>query len=49
MSKLIRAAIELSEVVKHSPNRTRKEAGVAADQVLRVAHMLRRLTLEDPG
>lgn len=49
MSKLIRAAIELSEAVKHSPNRTRKEAGIAADTVLLVAHMLRRLTLEDPG
>lgn len=49
MSKLIRAAIELSEAVKHAPNRTRMEAGIAADTVLLVANMLRRLTLETPG
>ena len=45
MSKLIRAAIELSEAVKHSPNRTRMEAGIAADAVFLVANMLRRLTI----
>lgn len=45
LSKLIRAAIELSEAVKHSPNRTRTEAGIAADSVFLVANMLRRVTL----
>ena len=48
LSKLIRAAIELSEAVKHSPSRTRMEAGIAADAVLLVANMLRRLTLSEP-
>lgn len=48
MSRLIRAAIELSEAVKHSPNRTRAEAGIAADAVFLLANMLRRLTLADP-
>lgn len=45
LSKLIRAAIELGEAVKHSPHRTRAEAGIAADAVFLVANMLRRLTL----
>jgi hypothetical protein len=49
LSRLIRAAIELSEAVKHSPNRTRTEAGVAADAVFLVANMIRRLTLSTPG
>lgn len=48
LARLIRAAIELSEAVKHSPNRTRTEAGIAADAVLLVANMLRRLTLAAP-
>jgi len=47
LSKLIRAAVELSEAVKHSPSRTRMEAGIAADAVLLVANMLRRLTLTE--
>lgn len=47
LRKLVRAAIELSQALKHSTTRTRTEAGIAADTVLLVAHMVRRLTRPD--
>lgn len=43
MRKLARAAIELAEAVKHGRAPTRTKAGVAADAVILLANMLRRL------
>lgn len=41
--KLARSAIELAQEVKHSDTPTRREAGIAADAVILVANILRRL------
>lgn len=46
LRKLGRASIEFAQQVKHSATPTRKEAGVAADAVIQLANMLRRL--EEP-
>jgi hypothetical protein len=43
LRKLARAAIELAQRVKHSPTSTRREAGIAADTVILLANILRRL------
>ena len=43
MRKLVRAAIELAEAVKHGRAPDRTKAGVAADSVILLANMLRRL------
>lgn len=41
--KLAAATIELAQHVKHSPTPTRREAGIAADAVIQLANILRRL------
>lgn len=41
--KLARAAIELSQAVKHSSTPSRRQAGIAADSVVQLANLLRRL------
>ena len=43
LRKLARASIEMAEAVKHRRAPTRTEAGVAADAVILLANMLRRL------
>lgn len=43
LRKLAVAAIELAQEVKHSGTPTRQEAGVAADAVILVANIIRRL------
>lgn len=43
LRKLARAVIEFSQQVKHSGTPTRMEAGIAADGVILLANMLRRL------
>jgi hypothetical protein len=43
LRKLARAAIELAQRVKHSPTSTRRDAGIAADTVILLANILRRL------
>jgi len=43
---LARASIEFAQEVKHSGTPTRREAGIAADAVIQLANMLRRL--EEP-
>jgi hypothetical protein len=43
LRKLSRAAIELAEAVKHSRTPDRTNAGVAADAVILLANILRRL------
>jgi hypothetical protein len=44
LRKLARAAIEFAQHVKHSKTPTRREAGIAADAVILLANILRRLT-----
>jgi hypothetical protein len=43
LRKLARAAIEMAQAVKHSSTPTRREAGIAADAVILLANLLRRL------
>lgn len=43
LRKLVRAAIEFSHSIKHSETPTRRDAGVAADAVILLANLLRRL------
>jgi hypothetical protein len=45
--KLARAVIELAQHVKHSTTPTRREAGIAADAVIQLANLLRRLGEEE--
>lgn len=44
LRKLARASIEMAQHVKHSQTPTRREAGIAADAVIQLANMLRRLS-----
>jgi hypothetical protein len=44
--RLARATIDLAHDVKHSETPTRREAGIAADAVIQLANMLRRLDEE---
>lgn len=44
--KLARAAIELAQAVKHQSEPTRRNAGIAADSVILLANLLRRLAEE---
>lgn len=46
LRKLARAAIEFAQHVKHSSTPTRREAGIAADAVIQLANLLRRLDEE---
>lgn len=41
--KLAKAAIELAQAVKHNPKGSRMRAGIAADSVILLVHMVRRL------
>lgn len=43
LRKLARVAIEFAQRVKHSPTSTRRDAGIAADTVILLANILRRL------
>lgn len=43
LRRLARAAIEFAQHVKHSTTPTRREAGIAADAVIQLANLLRRL------
>ena len=43
LRKLARAVIEMAQAVKHSPSGNRREAGIAADAVIQLANMLRRV------
>lgn len=45
--KLVRASIEAAQAVKHGTTPTRLRAGIAADAVLVVTHMMRRLAEEE--
>jgi hypothetical protein len=47
LRKLARAAVEYAQHVKHSETPTRKEAGLAADAVILLANILRRLAGPD--
>ncbi len=42
--KLARAAIELAQAIKHQGEPTRRNAGIAADSVILLANLLRRLS-----
>lgn len=43
LRKLAKAAIELAQHIKHNPAPTRRDTGIAADTVILLANMLRRL------
>jgi hypothetical protein len=43
LRKLVRASIEAAQEVKHSDTPMRRDAGVAADTVILLANLLRRL------
>jgi hypothetical protein len=43
LRKLVRAAIELAQAVKHRDNSTRRTAGMSADAVILLANLLRRV------
>jgi hypothetical protein len=43
LRKLARSVIEFAQQVKHSGTPTRREAGIAADAVIQLANLLRRL------
>ncbi len=43
LRKLLVASIEMAQQVKHDDTPTRREAGLAADSVILLAHLLRRL------
>ncbi|TDW28936.1 hypothetical protein EDD25_0606 [Cryobacterium psychrophilum] len=43
LRKLTRASIEMAQGVKHRPSGTRMEAGIAADAVIQLANIFRRL------
>jgi hypothetical protein len=43
LRRLVNAAIELAHKVKHHPTPTRQQAGIAADTVIMLANILRRL------
>jgi len=47
LRKLARSSIEFAQHVKHSTTPTRREAGIAADAVIQLANLLRRL--EEPA
>lgn len=47
LRRLVKAAIEFAQHVKHSPTPTRSEAGVASDAVILLANLLRRVEEED--
>jgi hypothetical protein len=46
LRKLARSAIEFAQHVKHSATPTRREAGIAADAVIQLANLLKRLDEE---
>jgi hypothetical protein len=41
--RVVNAVIELAQKVKHNPTPTRQQAGIAADSVIMLANILRRL------
>ena len=46
LRKVARASIELAQEVKHSDTPTRRDAGIAADSIIQLANLLRRLADE---
>ena len=44
LRKLVRAAVELAEAVKHGTSPSRSDAGIAADSVIMLVNILRRIT-----
>ena len=44
LRKLAKATIEMAQAVKHRTTPTRREAGIAADAVILLANLLRRLS-----
>lgn len=46
---LVKKTIEFAQAVKHTPEGTRTRAGIAADGVIQLANILRRLDEEDAG
>jgi hypothetical protein len=47
LRKHVRALIEFSQEVKHSESPSRRDAGIAADSVIQLANVIRRLHEEE--
>ncbi len=43
LTKLAKTTVELAQAVKHNPSGSKVRAGIAADAVIQLAHMIRRL------
>lgn len=43
LRRLVRATIEMAQAVKHQPTTSRRDAGIAADAVILLANLLRRI------
>jgi hypothetical protein len=43
LRRLARATIEMAQAVKHRPTQSRRNAGIAADSVIQLANLLRRI------
>jgi hypothetical protein len=48
LRKLARALVEQAQEVKHSRTPSRRDAGIAADSVIMLVNMLRRLVDQQP-
>jgi hypothetical protein len=48
LARLARAAVEMAQAVKHNPAGSRLRAGIAADAVIQLANMVRRLQEREP-
>jgi hypothetical protein len=48
LRKLARAVVELAQEVKHSRTPSRRDAGIAADSVIQLVNLLRRLVDQQP-
>lgn len=46
--RLARATAEMAQAVKHNPGGSRVRAGIAADAVIQLANMIRRLQPSEP-
>jgi hypothetical protein len=49
LAKLARATVDMAQAVKHNPGGSRVRAGIAADAVIQLANMIRRLQPSEPA
>jgi hypothetical protein len=49
LARLARATVDMAQAVKHNPDGSRVRAGIAADAVIQLANMIRRLQPSEPA